>query len=107
MLVAELMYKPFRRYPALFTDNFDKSWLHKDFIQISNVFNKPVKNYRDAIPDNLLTKEMDGVYSFNVFNEIFLQMFNEEINNFYEISEKVKNSCQKTQFNEQLWSDCE
>ncbi len=88
MTAAELMYKPFRRYPALFADNFDKSWLHPDFVQISEVFEKPVKNYKDAIPDNLLWKEMDGVYSFNVFNDIFLQMFNDEINNFYDVSER-------------------
>jgi len=87
MTAAELMYKPFRRYPALFADNFDKSWLHKDFVQISDAFEKPVKNYKDANPDDLLRKEMDGVYSFNVFNDVFLQMFNEEINHFYDVSE--------------------
>ena len=87
-MLAEEMYKPFRRYPALFDNFFDKNWLHKDFVQISEVFEKQVKNYKDAIPDNLLRKEMDGVYSFNVFNDAFLQMFNDEINNFYNVSER-------------------
>lgn len=87
--VAEKRYKPSRRYPDLFTANFEKSWLHKDFVIISQFFSKEssVKNFRDAIPDDLLHKEMDGVYSFNVFNDTFLRMLNEELDNFYKVSE--------------------
>jgi hypothetical protein len=87
--VAEKRYKPFRLYPDLFTVNFEKSWLHKDFVIISQFFAKEssVKNFRDAIPDDLLHKEMDGVYSFNVFNDTFLRMLNEELDNFYKVSE--------------------
>ncbi|KAL7541445.1 hypothetical protein ACHAWF_006932 [Thalassiosira exigua] len=88
MTTAELMYKPFRRHPALFKGNFSKEWLHRDFAQISKAFEnaKNVKDYRDLIPEGLLRKETDGVYSFNAFGDAFLGMFNEEIDNFYEVS---------------------
>lgn len=44
----------------------------------------------DTIIPDLLNKEMDGVYSFNVFNDTFVELFNQEIHHFYDVSEREK-----------------
>lgn len=88
---SERMYENFQKHPELFQDKFEVSWLHDDFVRISDAFQKADKDKDpDTIIPELLKKEMDGVYSFNVFNENFLKMFNEELENFYEVSEKEK-----------------
>jgi len=93
---AELLYKPYRFHPQLFNNNFLESWLHPDYISILHTFQKlpppadldDTFNINNVVSQDLLKKEMDGVYSFNVFNSTFIQLFNEEINNFYTISEQ-------------------
>ena len=99
MTPAERLYKPYRMHPQLFSGDFQEGWLHNDFLLILQAFLEEESKDRDrdgfidhpddVIP-NLLRKEMDGVYSFNVFNRTFVTMFNEEINNFYSISEYHK-----------------
>lgn len=89
---TEQLYKPFRVHRALFQDDFAVEWLHDDFVLIQDALAKADKDSTDTdelnIPDDILRKEMDGVYSFNVFNSTFLDMFNAEINNFYAVSER-------------------
>ena len=86
---AEPLYEPFRKHPQLFEGKFDHSWLHKDFMKISDAFAKaPNDTDPDEIIPDVLKKEIDGVYSFNVFDENFVKLFNEEIENFYDVSER-------------------
>ena len=76
---TERLYEKFRKHPQLFQDNFELAWLHDDFVLISDAFQKADKDKDpDTIIPDLLRKEIDGVYSFNVFNENFLKMLNGE-----------------------------
>ncbi|KAL7535598.1 hypothetical protein ACHAXR_006597 [Thalassiosira sp. AJA248-18] len=91
---ATRMYERYRKHPALFAGDFKEDWLHRDFQQILQAFHK-YDNERysavddvDAVIPSLLRKEMEGVYSFNAFSDDFVRMFNEEINNFYDVSER-------------------
>lgn len=95
MSTTERLYAPFRKHAELFDGEEESSfllkYLHEDYVQILDAMQKlPVDD--DVDPDtvvpNLLKKEMDGVYSFNVFDKSFIQLFNEEIENFYYISER-------------------
>ena len=90
--ITERRYAPFRKHPQLFDDEFDVKYLHEDFVLILDAFEKA--NAKDDDPDtiipDLLRKEMDGVYSFNVFTDMFVQLWNEEISNFYQTAETEK-----------------
>jgi len=90
--ITERRYGPFRRHPELFQDTFQKEWLHDDFLQISRAFEEGASEDQDpdTIHPDLLNKEMDGVYSLNVFNADFIRMFNNELRNFYRVSEAYK-----------------
>ena len=93
---AEILYKPYRFHPILFNGIFLQEWVHPDFFSTLNAFKQlpePAElddtfNPDNVVSPNLLHKEMDDVYSFNVFNTNFLTLFNDEIHNFYTISEQ-------------------
>ena len=89
---TESRYAPFRMHPCLFGEDFQAGWLHNDFIRILDAFAKEGNKEIDPalIFPELLKKEMRGVYSFNAFNNTFLRLFNEEIRNFYEVSDREK-----------------
>ena len=82
---TERMYSQHRKHAALFQDHFQTSWLHPDALEL-------VENARDESVDlekaKALRKELPGVYSFQVFTPEFVTIFNEEIANFYDASEK-------------------
>lgn len=95
--MAERLYRPHRVQPALFAGSFDRSWLHDDFVRIVDAFSSPgadpppMDDAPVSIPDSIrdvLRTEMEGVYSFNVFDGAFVDMFNEEVGNFYAVSEE-------------------
>ena len=90
---ATRTYEPYRKHPALFAGDFKEEWLHRDFAQILQAFREKAKGSSlvddvDAVIPTLLRKEMEGVYSFNAFSDDFVRIFNEEINNFYDVSER-------------------
>ena len=90
MTEAETLYRPHRKYPSLFGDIFQEEWLHSDMIKLVNAFeNAPsIANPVEICP--LLSQETEQVYSFNCLSETFITMFNEEIQNFYDMSEEHK-----------------
>jgi len=88
MTKTEALYTPHRKHPALFGEEFQESWLHPDMIEIVEKFKTTDESTDPTKISPLLKVEMPGVYSFQCFTSDFLQMFNEEIDNFYEISEK-------------------
>lgn len=84
---TEALYVPHRKHAALFENKFQESWLHPDALEI-------VESARDESIDlktvKALKEEMPQVYSFPCFSNDFLRIFNEEIANFYEASEKFQ-----------------
>ena len=110
---ATKLYEPYRKYPELFGNIFLESWFHPDMIELVATFQKQyqkqLKQQQSTNNDNTINQndeetsshqaaisklspylriESDGVYSFQCFNEHFLQIFNEEIQNFYSMSDK-------------------
>ena len=109
---AETLYQPYRKYPELFGREFLESWVPSDTMELVKEFEKMYKNQKKSVEDSktnddttedvLSDKELqkirsslpslriesDGVYSFNCLSEEFLTIFNEEIENFYKISEE-------------------
>jgi len=85
---TETLYKPHRKHPALFADEFPESWLHPDALEIlESAKDESINMTTDVKP---LKQEMPEVYSFNCLSTEFLQLFNEEIANFHEASEKYQ-----------------
>jgi hypothetical protein len=86
---SEKLYKAFRKHESLFGSRFQREWLHGDMVAILDAFAAAPdhRHPEDLIPEKLKV-EIPNVYSFNVFTQEFLQVFNEEIENFYEQSEK-------------------
>lgn len=83
------MYQDFRLHQELFQDKFDPAWLHDDFVKIMQACETADEEDKETMvaPNiNELKEELDGVYSFNVFSEDFVQKFKQEIENFYGIS---------------------
>ena len=104
------LYKPYRKYPELFGNTFKEEWLHPTMIQLVKEFKRHDLNETTSTDTSndtkdeefisritvssgsdtsllLLKKEMEDVYSFDCFTEEFIRMFNEELHNFYHISE--------------------
>ena len=104
------LYKPYRKHPDLFGNEFKEEWLHPTMIRLVKEFKQLEDNSKNdhdkkddivsrmttsssssssssSGSDVLLKKEMDDVYSFDCFTTQFIQMFNEELHNFYHISE--------------------
>jgi hypothetical protein len=85
---SESMYKPYRKYPKLFGDDFEESWLHPDMLEIVEAFSKAGPDADPARISSLVHEEVDEVYSFRCLSDDFLQKFNEELQNFNEMSER-------------------
>jgi hypothetical protein len=99
MSKAERLYEPYRKHPALFGDVFLESWLHPDMLELVKAFEKQQDNEDDETTtptsDDAMSKispylrlESEGVYSFPCLSNSFIQIFNEELQNFYTTSEK-------------------
>lgn len=100
---AERRYSPYRKFPALFGDKFETSWLDPKFLELlqaiphQTTLNPPPNkdqpkdssNSPSANPSSLLPhllEESDGVYSFPCLSAEFLGMFMKELQHFYTIS---------------------
>ena len=93
------LYKPYRKHPELFGSTFKEEWLHPTMVTLVKEFKQHGGNktsdddfiYRITASSGsdtlLLKKEMEDVYSFDCFTAEFIRMFNEELHNFYHISD--------------------
>lgn len=84
-------YRPYRKHPELFGNNFREEWLHPEMQLLVRKFERIDGNgapldLKDLHP--LLRLETEEVYSFRCLSAPFLSMFNEEIQNFYAASSK-------------------
>eukprot|EP00980_Cylindrotheca_fusiformis_P019943 scaffold7025_cov123-Cylindrotheca_fusiformis.AAC.2 len=82
------VYAPYRLNQDLFEENFQESWLHPDFLEIINLFQKAPKDSNPLKITSLLKEEALDVYSFPCFSTDFLDTFNAEIQNFYRVIEQ-------------------
>jgi hypothetical protein len=99
---TEIFYKPFRKYPALFENGFLDEWVHPDLFEIKQDIEKyyqdhteemstsesPLDEATAAKMSSKLHIECKEVYSFDCLSDYFLNIMNEELKNFYELSEK-------------------
>ncbi|KAL3937850.1 MAG: hypothetical protein SGARI_001971 [Bacillariaceae sp.] len=103
---AEAFYEPFRKHPELFQDEFLESWVHPDLIGIMQDFERyhhhrgkqqQILDDSDSIPRPLdevaiskisskLHVEAPEVYSFDCLSDHFLEIMNDELNNFYALT---------------------
>eukprot|EP00429_Kryptoperidinium_foliaceum_P037525 CAMPEP_0176170720 /NCGR_PEP_ID=MMETSP0120_2-20121206/87398_1 /TAXON_ID=160619 /ORGANISM="Kryptoperidinium foliaceum, Strain CCMP 1326" /LENGTH=343 /DNA_ID=CAMNT_0017508529 /DNA_START=64 /DNA_END=1095 /DNA_ORIENTATION=- len=72
-------YAPYRKHPQLFGDTFQDQWVHPDLKEITQTLPKLSPK---------LKLETDEVYSFDCFTPDFLDLFREELEHFYKISEE-------------------
>ncbi len=90
---AEYRYAPYRKHPELFGDTFPDEWLHSDMHQIAKAL-KNATTIDSCVDPKALTpflhEEGSQIYSFNCLSPIFLQLLNEELVNFYQMSEKYE-----------------
>ena len=86
------MYQPYRMHSELFNEeNFKHKWLqwlHPDFLEIHEAVQAAPETAKPEEISSKLKVEMPEVYSFNVFAPEFLEIFNDEVKNFYSSSEK-------------------
>jgi hypothetical protein len=95
MSKAERLYEPYRKHPALFGDVFLESWLHPDMSELVKAFENKQSSQQQQQQQDAIAKispylkfESEGVYSFPCLSDSFIQIFNEELQNFYAMSEK-------------------
>jgi|EP00550_Attheya_septentrionalis_P002180 hypothetical protein len=89
--MADAFYKSHQRHPGLFGDKFEESWLHPDLKDLVKAFGGSNASFAEdptKLAPDLLREEAPQVYSFKCLSPLFLQIFNEEIENFYEITDK-------------------
>lgn len=86
MHATEFLYRKHRLHPSLFGDTFKEEWLHPDMVKIDKAFERApaADNPLEITP--LLKHETEQVYSFPCLSHTFIEMFNEEIENFYKAS---------------------
>ena len=98
------LYQTYRKYDCLFKDHFKSEWVHPDLIELVELATKPADAEKgDAaketkstlLSSSSLKVEIPGVYSFLAFTPEFLQLFTEEIDNFYTISEQYNISVRR------------
>ena len=97
---TELLYQPYRKHAVLFEGVFLEEWLHPSMAKLVNAFELMPLPTNTGNNDNidllsqldpaLIKVESTDVYSFDCFSDQFLQMFNEELDNFYAASETYK-----------------
>jgi len=91
---TEALYKPYRKHPRLFEGQFLETWLAPEFVELAQTFKEERKGkeamgadgWKKASPH--LKEEAPEVYSFRCLSPEFIRLFEEEIANFYHISDK-------------------